>query len=617
MSNFIKYTKDEFLNTNKKEFAKCLRAHIEDKGLEVGDSQILAWEDCYEFLNVQLRSIGSKLTMLFEYVLPQENNRRPDVILFAGQKIIVLEFKMKDIYKPKDIEQAIGYREDIKNFHEFTVKNNLHVNAFLVLTKSENKNVIRENGLEILSKENFRDKICPLINTSGGEIDVNEWGKSLYAPHPNIIEATQDLFLKGKLPYIKSIAKGDISKAVESVKKLILSNETDQKKRIIFLSGVPGAGKTLVGLKSVYDYNKYNYENKKEPIKSIYLSGNGPLVNVLQTQLSNDKVNTIEGKAYICGMINYKKEYLETDKVPNQTFLVFDEAQRAWDQEKMRKSYSEAQALLKIGDKIYNKFNHITILCLFGEGQAIHTGEEKGMKLWIDALSNNQDWEVYIPEKYNSLFEGICNTSIDKNLYLDTSIRTNFVDISKWIENVLMVDTDKSKKELEKLKEIGFKIRVTRDFDKLKRIMPSYKEKYNHKYGLIVSSKVEPQKLKSITNNICKTSFLDNNQAGKWFIEDCVKLKQAASEFLCQGLEIDMPIVVFGGDYLIENNKWTIAQNVYYKNKDKYNSFENIINSIYRVLLSRGKKGMILYIPNGKEFDETFSFFENIGVTRN
>lgn len=608
----------EFLDMDKVGFVTRLKRYIESHELPVSPAQLEAWADCFDFLKSQLENLpqmNQAIPILFEYMLPLEKGRRPDVILLLHKKVIVLEFKMKNSYNNRDIEQVIGYREDLRHFQEHTVKNGLDVEGYLVLTSSTSSKVEVVDSVSVLTHTCFESVVKLATASAMGQEEVKNWLESSYYPVPSIVESTQKLFLHGSLPYIKSIAKGDITTAVNGIRGLISEGKKYARKRIIFLSGVPGAGKTLVGLKTVYDYNAKLYKETSAPIKAVYLSGNGPLVNVLQTQLSTREVNGIEGKAYIKGMLEFKKEYLETDAIPLQEVIVFDEAQRAWDTKKMNKPYSEAEALLKMADKVYDKYKHVTVLCLIGEGQAIHTGEERGLTLWTDALSKRSDWEVFIPNHYSARFAQIPTCYSQPELYLDTSIRTNFVDISKWIEAVLEVNHIAAAKELKLLRIKGLRIRIMRDFDIIESAMRKMKETYpNRKYGLLVSSKTDNAINRRYTKPTYETSFVKDKNAGKWFMEDCEELKIAASEFLCQGLEIDMPIVMFGGDYLIKDNNWNIDYEVRKKHSSKFEDIETIMKNIYRVLLSRGRQGMILFIPKDKKFDQTYRFFKEIGV---
>lgn len=620
MKVLIKSIKD-LLDFNKPSFLNYLSSYIKSYDLPLDDLQVNAWGNCYDFLVNSFQQIGDgygEVQIVFEYMLPLEKYRRPDVILLFEKKVVILEFKDKENYYKKDLEQAIGYREDIKNYHHVTGMLNLEVECFLVLTKPNAISGI-DRGVKILNKYNFNSSV--FINSPKPlEIDkVLRWVGSKYQPLPSIIDATQKLFFEGELPYIKNIAEGDIEATVNKVRNIIEENEKNyRRKDIVFVSGVPGAGKTLVALKTLYEYNRDKYIKDKNPFAAVYLSGNGPLVSVLREQLSNNRINGIEGKAYIRGMLEYKKDFLyNSSNIPDNTVLIFDEAQRAWDAERMRKDYSEAEGLLMIGEKIFNSRGQVTVVACIGDGQSIHTGEEKGLKLWIDALKKYKDWNVFIPQKYEGEFRGVKNLNISNELFLDTSIRANFIDTSKWIESLLTYDIDNCKKETEILQEKGLVLRVTRDFDKviktvrgIDRVHPSWN------YGLLISSKASilDKETKTYTDDYYKTSYIKDNEAGVWFLKECKQLQKAASEFLCQGLEVDFPIVTFGGDYFLENRLWNVHPKVKVKYNNQYDNLENIINNIYRVILSRCRKGMVLFIPKNRNLDETYEFFKQIGI---
>lgn len=637
----------DLLGYNKENFIKYLNQYILSYGLPVEESQIVAWRNCYDFLVERFKNIDEKFYdtfVVFEYMLPLEKYRRPDVILLFDDRVIILEFKDKNEVLINDVEQCIGYREDIKNYHYITEKMNLQVECYLVLTKS-NESKATCLGVDILNKDNFNDKVFDRSYFPLNINKVEEWLKSKYEPIPSIIEAAHKLFFEGELPYIKNIADGDIEVAVDKVWSLIRDNETvDKKKRIIFVSGVPGSGKTLVALKTLYEYNRQKYEEEHESFAAVYLSGNGPLVNVLREELSGSTVNGVEGKAYIRGMLEFKKEFMYTDKnIPQNTVLMFDEAQRAWDKEHMKKPYSEAEGLLKIGHRIFEQKGYVTIICFVGDGQSIHLGEEKGISLWVDVLKKYKDWDVYIPSNYKDVFEELNAQQINDNtvhlkdddaklkcinicseLYLDTSIRNNFIDTSKWIEGLLNLDVSNWQEYIKSMKSIvkemmgkGLILRITRDMKKVIWQTNQFKkENPKAKYGFIVSSKCRDveKEIKKYTNNYYTTSYIRDIDAGKWFMYECVNFKKAASEFLCQGLEIDFPVVLFGGDYYIKDKKWTIRPCVIESNKGKYKDFDTIIQNIYRVLLSRSRKGMILFLPSSAGFDETYNFFRDIGI---
>ena len=610
----------EFLELGKLDFVNYLSKYIEAYELPLGESQVRAWKDCYDFLENQMSEVNigfHKVSMVFEYMLPLERYRRPDVILLFKEKVVILEFKQKLIPEAKDIEQAIGYREDLYHFHYVTNKLNLKVEAFIVSTSLSDNNIVKR-GIKVLTSDNFRGELFSTTKDSLDNDAVNVWVNSKYEPIPSIIEATNQLFFKGELPYIKNIADGDIEATVNKVKELVLKNESINKgKRIIFVSGVPGSGKTLVALKTLYDYNNFKFQNEGIKFGAVYLSGNGPLVSVLKEQLSTGNVNGYEGKAYIKGIIDYKREYLRNDKVPDNTLLLFDEAQRSWDKKKMRKDISEPEGLLEIAEKIYKAKRYVTLICFIGDGQAIYTGEEKGLLLWEEALRKHNDWEAYVPKKYEKEFRFLEKENIENHLFLDTSIRTNFIDTSKWIEALLKLETDNCKTYLEEMLEKGLILRITRDMKKAKGFAEEFSIQYpKGSYGLLISSKarIVEDRIKILTSGYFKGSFIKDIEAGKWFIEESKELGRAASEFLCQGLEIDLPIVIFAGDYYIKNNSWYLTKAMESDNNGKFENYGKIIENTYRVLLSRARKGMILFIPNGKGFDETYDYFKELGV---
>ncbi|GMK40552.1 hypothetical protein PCCS19_36080 [Paenibacillus sp. CCS19] len=610
-----KGTIQELLNLDKEELVSCLTDFLSSFQLTVNTSHENSWRDTYIFLHDAFHLHLNKykdLYVVFEYILPLEKGRRPDVLLMLKERVIVLEFKSKDKVLIEDVEQTIGYREDLLKFHHVTYKKNVKVEGHLVLTQAVFKPE-QLLGISILVKSRFIEDLHLNGESFQNNEDVTEWIQSSYQPLPSITKATLDLFKYGALPCIKNIEEGAISKTVSFIKKRIHSNETiEKRKQIIFVSGVPGAGKTLVALKTLYDYNAYQFKHNKNPVASIYLSGNGPLVNVLQTQLEDVEFNAADGRSYIRGVYAYKREYLDSNKVPPFHCIFFDEAQRAWDAAKMKGPLSEPEGLLQVGEKIYAKHGHVTIICFIGDGQAIHTGEEKGMSLWKQALTQYPTWQLLVPPKYSETFNGLRVHESD-DLFLDTSIRSNFIDTSKLLESLLDLDLDSAKNELLKMKKKGYILRVSRNFEASKYFIEQKLVDYpDMMYGMLVSSKVEDNLVQSVTKTPTYKSYMKDTDAGRWFLHDSKTWKQGATEFVCQGLELDFPLVCFGGDYYVNNGRWVIEDRVSRKYNNKYEDFPTIVKNIYRVLLSRARKGMVLFIP--VDLRETYEVFLKIGA---
>lgn len=388
--------------------------------LPVQDGNRHSWIDCYQFLKTYLPKEQEYVDfhLIFEFLMP-ESMRRSDVILLTNKKVFVLEFKQKDKIKKADIAQAAGYSRSISHYHFKTSENNMESVPYMVYTQGIPCG--RSDLVEVLHSKNFTIKLKDLLKNQKCMTmeERKEWVKSPFRPLKNLAEATLQLFKEGNLPNIKNIRDGDIQGTLNAINTVIFSK--DLKKNIIFVAGVPGAGKTLVGLKTVYDHG-----NPDQLINPIYLSGNDPLVNILQNTLSKNKVDK-DGESYIQPLKDFKKmAYLDT--VPMNKIIVFDEAQRAWDIAKPPYK-NEAEEILAIGEKIYHEYGEITVICLIGEGQAIHKNEETGIPMWAEALKNKTDWNVSIPEKYKQIFIDI-PIHIVPELMLDTSIRNDFINVS-------------------------------------------------------------------------------------------------------------------------------------------------------------------------------------------
>ena len=287
------------------------------------------------------------------------------------------------------------------------------------------------------------------------------------------------------------------------------------------------------------------------------------------------------------------------------------------------KGFSEPEGLLRVGDKIFDKHGFAVIIGLYGNGQVIYKGEEKGMDLWNDALNEHPDWEIFVPQNLSDdiLKDG---KNVCDDLYLSVSIRADFVDCSPWVESVITRenrDSDKEKNELEKLNSSSLELYVTRDFGLIKKFAQELNDEYPEiKYGLFVSNFAEAKIL--TRKNGWELGFgnrnntIGNGRYGPWFDHECKELTKAASVYANQGLELDYPIVIFGGDYVLGNGKW-ISRGYWYnraKTQRDYENPEQIVENNYRVLLTRARKGMILFIPPDKILDETYQHFVDMGV---
>lgn len=603
-----KYTAESFKNT-------CHNFVKNICGLPVMESNDRSWVNCFNFLadNLPKDERFKKFHLIFEFVVP-DSSKRPDVILLTSHKVLILEFKDKHEIQQDDVLQVLGYKHSLLNCHEKTQDWNMKVVDSLVYTlefKGTN------HLTTILKSSSFKNFIINELNREQplSDFECDDWVRAPYQPLPMMTDNVKELFTTGELPNIKTIKEGDIQEALDKIDEII-SNKQAHKK-IIFLSGVPGSGKTLVGLTVVCRHiGTTTYEGKR--IEPVYISGNGPLVNILQGSLSTDK-DKKEGKSIIRGIDNYLKSSRDDTSAPLNNIIVFDEAQRAWDKTAQNnKDSTEPALLLQQGNKIEQKYNDCTILCLFGDGQFIYKNEEGGLKIWKQALQGHDGWQVYVPKEYKNDFSGVDNVTICPELKLDVSIRNDFIDVSKWVEAILDADLVRAKKEYALLVKQGFRCYLKTEVTELAEIVHTAKEEMENPHVAIVLSSYSKDALPSndkdlrkFFGNQYKGNYVAANEAFDWYENHCTDLQKGATEFTLQGIELDYSIVSFLGDYYLKNNKWTIGSKVQF-DKKIINRAE-IIENVYRVLLTRSRKATYIYIPESlKNLDETRRWFKEM-----
>lgn len=602
----------DFMNTSKGEWKKEMRnAFKEEVELPVSQSQIDAWDDCYDVLKKELNDWHSDLSIIFEYVLPYESGRRPDVILLSREAVFILEFKRKSCALEEDIDQTADYGRDIREYHYES--RNKKIIPILVLSRGYGINYI-DKGVHICSADNLRINIDCLVNEIGllTACDEEVWVNSKYEPLPTMVEAARR-FWKGKeLPNIKHVHAGtNLDEAIACLKKVAEEAEKLKKNVLALVTGVPGAGKTFLGLQFVYDVCKSN-DNQN----SVFLSGNGPLVDVLQ--------NALENRTFVNDVNKIVRQYIERGAVDfKKNVVVFDEGQRAWNSERMTKSYkgrnaesSEPDVLIKLCDE---KLDWCVFLVLVGEGQEINTGENGGIVQWYDALAHSKkEWTVVCPEKLADVFEGIDIETYD-DLDLKVSIRSHTAgEVSNFVNSFVAGDIETASKLLKRIPQKDFHMYYTRSLERAKQYCRvKYENQSEKRYGMIISSKTKslaglgmPQPTWGYRAKYYPDGTGRRWDVAPWFNEEvshpdsCCALRVAITEFDCQGLEIDMPIIGWGEDAKWMNGKWQYAGT----NSEKI----TYRNNSYRVLLTRGREGFIVYIPEGRE--DIVGLFNQVGI---
>lgn len=607
-------------------------------------SQQNAWERQITILKSQLAELTGYI--YFEFSIPRMG-KRVDNIVILGDKIFLLEFKIgSEQYDKHAIDQVIDYALDLRNFHEGSHYANLI--PILIAEKAP----IFENNFQtiqnldhaiLLNAYNLHEFFKPYDSNS--LMDVAAWEQSSYKPTPTIIEAAQALYQNHDIAEITRSDAGakNLSDTAGCISNIIEQAKQGNKKAICFVTGVPGAGKTLAGL---------NIANQRlkvaEDEHAVFLSGNGPLVQVLQEALARNRAikNKIkketalkETKAFIQNIHHFRDEYLKNSQAPTEKVVVFDEAQRAWNQHQTRKfmsqkrgrpdfNQSEPEFLIEVMNRHQD---WCVIVCLIGGGQEINTGEA-GLIAWMQALQvSYPDWQVHysnlIVNQDNYLQDTaiknwLSTTGVEQNhLHLATSVRSfRSEKVSAWVHALL--DMDEQAKSLWKEIQSNYPIVLTRDLQKAKAWVKA-QAKGSERYGLVASSGA--RRLKALGVHVKSEINVAN-----WFlnpkydVRSSYFLEDVATEFDVQGLELDWVCLAWGENFYYQDNQWQYQsfkgckwQNI---NKEDDKQFTK---NAYRVLLTRARQGMVIWIPEGSEndntrqkefYDGTYQYLKSIGI---
>lgn len=636
------------------------------KAFNSTDEQRDAWINQINQLQCKLKELDCSGDIIFEYDIVRLG-KRIDVVLLIKHMVFSLEYKNGEkIYKARDAEQAEDYALNLKNFHKES--EDLYVCPILVATNAEDYN---ENELKTYEdKQIFLQRVnnSTLIETikniyqkygDDGVIDFNKWYNSQYCPTPTIIEAATEAYLNHTVENIAKSEAGqeNINKCELEIQNIIEYAKTNNKKCICFVTGVPGAGKTLVGL----DIAAKNLEKETRGTKSVYLSGNGPLIKVLRKSLSMNALNriienksrdllnkqetkkmiSISVQAFIQEAYAFRKDMLlHNNKEPIENILIFDEAQRCWSKDKlctwvkkkMNKDLNCSEPEYFI-DCMNRRKDWAVLICLVGLGQDIYDGEV-GINEWFKSvIEKYPDWNLYYSE---DIFKQIEDRKIDKEaiehfinshqvkaLHLPTSIRSFRSEIvSKFVDNLLDCNIEKTREIYNSLGK--YDIYVTRDINKAREWCRK-KVRGSERCGIVACSSAQRLKPEGIfvpTEIDVENWFL----APKEDLRSSNAMEVVASEFKVQGLEIDYSIVCWDADLRKTDNGWDYYnfKGTKWQKRNKPDQQRYLLNA-YRVLLTRARQGMIIFVPKGCDskidctrnylfYDKIYEYFLNSGI---
>lgn len=621
----------------------------------IEQTQIGAWTHQIEVLQSALQGFRGKI--YFEYSIPRMG-RRIDVLLVIDAVVFVLEFKVgASSFTPYATDQVVDYALDLKNFHE--TSHNVTIAPILIASEAGDGNYaitttpqndkmlhpIRVNSDQL---NNAISRVLEFVDDD--PINPAMWEQGGYNPTPTIIEAALALY-RGHS--VKEISRSDagaknLHETTEAISDVITSAREKSHKAICFVTGVPGAGKTLIGLNIA---TKHLHQDKDS--LSVFLSGNGPLVKILQEALARDLVarKKLQGqriskkdahskvKAFVQAVHHYRDEALINELPPADHVALFDEAQRAWNLEqtanfmarkKSRPGFkmSEPEFLISCLDR---HPDWGVIVCLVGGGQEINTGEA-GIAEWINALNRAfPAWHIHISSRLTdseygagAILECISdrpNVAYRDDLHLSVSMRSFRAEhVSLLVKQLLDLKLDEARETLGKLQH-KYPIVITRDVAKAKEWLRA-KARGTERYGMVVSSQAERLKPHAIDVKSPMDPihwFLD----GKEDVRSSYYLEDVATEFSIQGLELDWACVTWDADFRYSSNGWIHRafcgsqwQRIIKPERQTY------LKNAYRVLLTRARQGMVIVVPHGDSgdptrdpsfYDPTYAYLKAIG----
>jgi hypothetical protein len=616
-----------------------------------------AWLAEFTLLRTALAGLAGKLYL--EFAIPRMG-QRIDAVLYIKGLVLAIEFKIgAREFISNDIDQVYDYAMDLKYFHEGS--HHLPVVPILVATQADpiSYRLIQHNRVSGLFETICTNSqgLSNIIRQLSGSFQQNfiealAWENSRYCPTPTIVEAARALYAGHGVADISRSDAGAINLSETSTQliRIIENTNVGKEKAICFVTGVPGAGKTLIGLNMATQHNDQTSE-----LHSVFLSGNGPLVSILREALARDTIKrerqqgtrlkkgdaTARVKSFIQNVHHFRDECLrDSTRPPVDHVAIFDEAQRAWNLEQTaafmhRKkgvsnfNVSEPEYLISCMDR---RQDWAVIICLVGGGQEINTGEA-GIGEWIESLLRSfPKWHLYISPAMSDSEYGAGNilaTLKDRQnvhyvdaLHLSVSVRSfRAENVAAFVKTVLDLEVDRARNILSAFSD-RYPIVLTRNLDHARHWLRE-QARGTERYGIIVSSQAErlkPYALDVRTPVNPVKWFLD----GKNDVRSSYYLEDVATEFHVQGLELDWACVCWDGDFRHSDSGW---QSYSFRGtkwqRIKQPARRNYLKNAYRVLLTRARQGMVIFVPEGSAsdqtrhpsyYDSTFAYLRSAGL---
>jgi len=606
-----------------------------EHGFSLDHPQKFAWLSQIQILKTQLKS-NLEGMIYFEFSIPRMG-KRADVVLLIKGVVFVIEFKVgASSFDTHAIEQAHDYALDLKNFH--LGSHNLQIVPIIIPTAAAHLAIppikwAKDQVAEPLhiSKENLAKAIEIVVKQSEVvAIDPTIWAQSGYQPTPTIVQAALSLYREHDVKEITRFEAGAVNLGLTAkrVNEIIDQAKSSNRKAVCFITGVPGAGKTLAGLNIATSRTETNLDEH-----AVFLSGNGPLVDVLREALARDKASREgisraqahrEVSTFVQNIHHFRDDALKSKKPPIEKVVIFDEAQRAWNREMASKfmqqkrghpTFDMSEPAFLIG-AMNRHDGWCVVVCLIGGGQEINTGEG-GLAEWIAVMRNQHpDWDVHISSRLNDpdyiwdigLANELTNAPFywDEALHLGVSIRSFRAEaLSNFIGYLIDNKPEEARLTYRAIAD-KYPIFLTRNLDKARSWLRE-RARGSERFGLTASSggnRLRPEGI-WIKSKI---------EAPVWFLNDKLDirssyyLEETASEFDIQGLELDWTCVAWDADFRRGDIGWehfsfrgTKWQRVNSVDRQLY------LKNAYRVLLTRARQGLVIFVPAGDSTDPTRS----------
>ena len=569
-------------------------------------------------------------TAILEYELPLES-RRPDVVLLVNGAVVVLELKGKTEPEQADLDQAAAYARDLRCYHRHCADREVH--AVLVPTRAHGYAGVRD-GVHIAGPDALHELIQKLQRSwEDGPLTADQFlAKDAYCPLPTLVQAARELFLDGKIRPIHR-ARAETQPAIDAISAIAHEAARTHTRHLVLVAGVPGSGKTLVGLSAVHnpslDDLRVERAGGKPPAPAIFLSGNGPLVEVLQYELRGAGGG---GKTFVRGVKDYMKQYLgDKGAIPPQHVIVYDEAQRAWDLEQVINKHPGIRSTSRSRKPSSSSASASPNgACSSDSSAPVRRSTSARRPASVSGARRSS--EPARPSSGRFTPRSGCWTSSSrarsyrrarrpaKRLDLTVELRFHFAaDLDEWVDGLLTDGDEAYGRELaERLEAAGYHLRMTRDLETAKSYFHKrYAEAPAARYGLVASSRDKVLAEWGIPNDYQSTKVM---RLGPWYGDgdeshrSCRHLRECVTEFGAQGLELDGVLLAWGTDLLWTGDAWSNARaKNHARGTHVRDPFQLRVNA-YRVLLTRGRDGAVIFVPPLAELDATAARLQGHGV---